>query len=61
MIEALACSLHHDLRTWSSCCVGHLPITRAWWYSLPLFVTNRIITRRSSIGRLRSCSGTDIL
>jgi len=27
--EILACSLHRDLRTWSRCCVGPLPITRA--------------------------------
>ena len=28
---------------------------------MPLFISKRIIARRSSIGRLRSCSGTDIL
>jgi len=37
--------------------VGLLRIIRAWCYSLPLFVTNRTITRRSSIGRLRLCRG----
>jgi len=60
--EALACSLHRDLCTWSSCCDGPLPITRAWCYSLPLFVTNRTITRRSSNGGLYVCAGgIDIL
>jgi len=28
-LEALACSLHRDLRTWPSCCLGPLRITRA--------------------------------
>jgi len=37
--------------------VGFLRITRAKCYSLRLFVTNRTIARRSSIGRLRLCRG----
>jgi len=29
LVSAPACSLHRDLRIWSNCCVGPLPITRA--------------------------------